>query len=153
MLVYATLAGNSGGAPANIDGGTRTSLVSFGSVIALLGSNGPNCAGLTGTTSNGFNFADDGSCGLPAPDTHAGVDPQLGALGSNGGPTQTRVPRSGSPLIDAIPVASCQADGASGITTDQRGVSRPQGPGCDIGAVEVQPVTPTPLVVTPKFTG
>lgn len=56
----------------------------------------------------------------------------------------------GSALIDAIPVASCQADGAAGITTDERGVARPQGPGCDIGAVEV---AVSAVVVQPRFTG
>jgi len=71
----------------------------------------------------------------------------------NGGPTQTLLPQPGSGLIDAIPVASCQADGASGITTDQRGVARPQGAGCDSGAVEVAVPVATPIVVTPSFTG
>jgi hypothetical protein len=50
--------------------------------------------------------------------------------------------------------SSCQADGAAGITTDQRGVARPQGRGCDIGAVEVQPPSPpSPILVVPRFTG
>jgi hypothetical protein len=45
------------------------------------------------------------------------------------------------------------------VTTDQRGVTRPQGGGCDIGAVEVEvtggPDTPVPdpLVGSPRFTG
>jgi len=46
-------------------------------------------------------------------------DPGLAALASNGGPTETREPLSGSPLVDAIPTGSCQNDGAAGITTDQ----------------------------------
>ncbi len=106
------------------------------------------------TTSNGFNFSDDASCGFTAgTDRQNAGDPNLGALADNGGPTETRLPQSGSPLIDAIPLASCQADGAGGITTDQRGLARPSGPGCDIGAVEVEsfsitlppsePTTPT----------
>jgi predicted outer membrane repeat protein len=60
-----------------------------------------------------------------------GGNPQLGALASNGGPTRTMLPQLGSPVIDAI---ACTAAPA----TDQRGISRPQGPACDIGAVEVQ---------------
>ena len=49
----------------------------------------------------------------------------------NGGSTPSRVPVVGSVLIDAVPasVGSC-----GGV--DQRGVVRPQGAGCDIGAVE-----------------
>ena len=58
--------------------------------------------------------------------------------------TETREPVSGSPLVDAIPTGSCQNDGASGITTDQRFLPRPAGNGCDIGAVEVQPTPPGP---------
>ncbi len=70
-----------------------------------------------------------------------GVDPQLGGLGNNGGPTQTMLPAGSSPAID-------QGKAASGLTTDQRGDPRtvdlgkskpPGGDGTDIGSVEVQP--------------
>lgn len=70
-------------------------------------------------------------------------DPLLGAFQDNGGPTFTMAPGAGS---DAIHNAgSC----ASGITTDQRGVSRPQPSGptfCDIGAVEVDDTAPTTTI-------
>jgi len=83
------------------------------------------------------------------------LDPRLGALADNGGPTQTLLPQTGSPLIDAIVNGACQtASGVVGpITTDQRGLVRPQVPGglCDIGAVEIQ--APAPVVITPTFTG
>jgi hypothetical protein len=57
-------------------------------------------------------------------------------------------------LIDPIPAASCQADGAAGITTDQRGFSRPDtfSPNYDIGAGEVQAASVTPGL-TVAFTG
>jgi len=58
-----------------------------------------------------------------------GGDPQLAALADNGGPTQTMLPLPASPTIDAGSDASCPA-------IDQRGLSRPQGAHCDIGAVE-----------------
>jgi hypothetical protein len=154
-LVYATVVGNSAADSANV--GSEAGLVAFGSVVALRQGGGPNCTIPGSTTSNGFNFSDDASCGFTGTgDRQNAGDPGLGALVNNGGPTQTRLPQTGSLLIDAIPVASCQADGASGITTDQRGVERPQGPGCDIGAVEVEvagptPATPVPAVV--RFTG
>jgi hypothetical protein len=55
----------------------------------------------------------------------------LSPLANNGGPTKTHALVSGSPAIDAIPSAD------PGCTrTDQRGVPRPRGPGCDIGAFE-----------------
>jgi hypothetical protein len=56
-------------------------------------------------------------------------NPQLGPLASHGGPTQTLLNGTGSPALDGV---DCTA--APG--TDQRGVARPQGARCDIGAVE-----------------
>ena len=54
----------------------------------------------------------------------------IGPLANNGGPTQTHALVPGSPAIDAAPAdADCPA-------ADQRGVARPQGAGCDIGAFE-----------------
>lgn len=60
------------------------------------------------------------------------VDPQLGTLGDHGGFGATLLPAAGSPAIDAGDAAACPA-------TDQRGVPRPQGAGCDLGAIEVVP--------------
>ena|SRR5688500_450479 len=102
---------------------------------------------LFASTSNGWNFSDDASCeftNTALGDRESAGDPLLGGLAADG----TRTPLTGSPLIDAIPLASCQADGAAGITTDQIGNPRPSGAGCDIGAVEVQVA---PVVV--RFTG
>ena len=61
------------------------------------------------------------------------ADPLLGPLAENGGPTRTRLPAAGSPLVNVIPTS----DTALCSGTDQRGISRPQGPACDIGSVEV----------------
>lgn len=55
------------------------------------------------------------------------IDPLLGPLANNGGPTQTRLPQAHSPAIDM---------GFCNQLTDQRSVARPQGASCDIGAVE-----------------
>ena len=55
-------------------------------------------------------------------------DPQLEPLANNGGTTQTLLPALASAAVDAI---ACNA-----TTDDQRGVTRPQLTGCDIGAVE-----------------
>jgi len=147
-LVYSTVAQNTAANGSNLGFAT---LASFGAVVAQPVGGGGNCE--VAGTSDGFNFTDDASCGFPASETHAGVDPALGPVAANGGPTPTRLPRPGSPLIDAIPLASCRADGAAAVTTDQRGVTRPQGPACDIGAVEVVPPVPSPIVVVPRFTG
>ena len=152
-LVYVTVTDNTANqAFASLDVGR---LSSFGSVVTNT-AGVANCLVAPDSVSLGYNFSDDDTCRFTAPtDRENAGDPRLGPLGANGGPTQTRVPQAGSPLLDAIPAAAC----APGVTTDQRGVTRPQGGTCDIGAVEVavevaSPTSvPIPLAVTPRFTG
>ncbi len=55
----------------------------------------------------------------------------LGPLQDNGGATPTMLPGPGSAATDAIAPQDCTRP------ADQRGIARPQGAGCDIGAVEV----------------
>jgi hypothetical protein len=50
----------------------------------------------------------------------------------NHGETQTHALLPGSPAIDGAHAIDC-------TPVDQRGVLRPQGAGCDIGAVEATP--------------
>jgi cysteine-rich repeat protein len=57
------------------------------------------------------------------------VDPLLDSLQDNGGSLPTQALFEDSPAVNAGDNASCAA-------TDERGVSRPQGPACDIGAYE-----------------
>ena len=79
----------------------------------------------------------DSSCEVlfPNPTDRQPAAPLLGALGDNGGPTLTRLPSASSPAVDQIPIGTLGlCDGA--LAVDQRGVPRPQGSACDIGAVE-----------------
>src|SRR5574339_133362 len=62
-------------------------------------------------------------------------DPGLLHLADNGGPTQTMALPSNSALVDAGNNTYC-------TSTDQRGTPRPQGTGCDLGAVELDQVFP-----------
>ncbi len=78
--------------------------------------------------SGGRNADSDGTCGLTDPTDLPDIDPLLGPLADNGGSTFTHLPQVGSPLLDAAGVCA---------GTDQRGVVRPQGSACDVGAVEV----------------
>lgn len=86
----------------------------------------PNCFAYAGGVfiDGGGNLSHDSSC----PAAYHSLDPMLGPLANNGGPTQTMALLPGSPAIDTA--ANCPA-------TDQRGVSRPQGSACDIGAYEL----------------
>jgi hypothetical protein len=95
-----------------------------------------------GLVSLGHNLDRDGSCALRSAGDLQAVDPMLGPLADNGGPTLTHALLPGSPAIDAGADARCPA-------TDQRRIRRPVGARCDIGAVEFDPdrdtPTPTPL--------
>jgi hypothetical protein len=108
----------------------------FGSVMALAPKGQTDCL-IPGTTSSrGYNFADQSSCGLNGAHDRTHGSPKLAKLANNGGPGPTQAPRSGSPLIDFIPKATCPA----GITRDERGRPRPDDRehACDIGAYELQ---------------
>ena len=94
----------------------------------------------------GHNLISDRSIEQASPSTIQPTDAQIGFLGLYGGPTETVPLLPGSPAIDA---AECSP------ATDQRGVSRPSGAGCDIGAFEARNdahylvVTTSPVPWTP----
>lgn len=97
---------------------------------------GPDCANFSVIISNGHNLDSDGTCNLvdvtDIPSGNAGLQP---LAVNNPGDTATHALNHSSDAIDNIPV-STNGCGTT-IATDQRGVSRPQGAGCDIGAYEV----------------
>lgn len=84
-------------------------------------------------TSNGYNLEDTNTCGFnTSSDLHGSatrLDPRLGPLQDNGGPTPAHALQPDSPAID---------HGFLCLAIDQRGVLRPQGAACDIGAVEFE---------------
>jgi hypothetical protein len=85
-------------------------------------------------TSLGYNLSssEQSECRLYGSGDQWNVNAMLGPLANNGGPTWTHALLTGSPAIDAGDNGSCPA-------TDQRGVARPQGSSCDIGAYEYEP--------------
>ncbi|MBI1731121.1 CSLREA domain-containing protein [Candidatus Acetothermia bacterium] len=128
----------SGGGIAN------TSSITLKNTIVADSLSGGDCSG--SITSAGHNLDSDGTCGLAALGDLSALDPRLGLLQENGGPTFTQALLSGSPAIDAADNSGCPA-------TDQRGSHRPTlgFPGstltCDIGAYEFgAPVVLMPLV-------
>jgi hypothetical protein len=122
-LQWSTIAGNidpHGNVSSSSLARQAGSLAVSDSIVANNGS--MNCSG--SITDAGGNLAHgDTTC-----TGFASGDPKLGVLADNGGPTKTMLPGAGSAALDQI---VCTQD------ADQRGVARPQGNQCDIGAVEV----------------
>lgn len=80
---------------------------------------------------DGYNIIEDNASNTCGTFFYTGA-PDLGPLNNNGGLTFTHALLGSSPAIDAIPSDSCL------LPKDQRGVTRPLGYGCDIGAYEVE---------------
>jgi hypothetical protein len=88
-------------------------------------------------TDSGYNLDDDGSCAFTAArHSHSDVAADLGPLQDNGGPTETEEPTPASPALGQIPTGTVANAILLCPGVDQRGVDRPQGAECDIGAVE-----------------
>jgi hypothetical protein len=74
------------------------------------------------------------------------LDPQLGPLANNGGPTLTLALLHGSPALAAGDDALLGPP--YNLTTDQRGSPRNTGAHVDIGAFQFQPIATPPLLTT-----
>lgn len=127
-LDFVTIAGNTAsGSNGALDVENDGTIALSNSIVAEnAGNDCRDSATGTGLTDAGGNFFGDTTC-----NGSADGNPMLGPLVMSAGLTPTMAPQSGSPVIDAT---ACEA----GVTADQRGISRPQGSGCDIGAVEVE---------------
>jgi len=81
----------------------------------------------------------EGTCGFDQPTDQPNVsadDLKLGPLADNGGLTETRALLPGSVAIDQA--EDCLDADDAPLTTDQRGIVRPQGSTCDVGAFELE---------------
>jgi hypothetical protein len=85
----------------------------------------------------GNNLEDTDTCGFDQADDQPNTPLVLGPLADNGGPTPTQAIPSPSAAADQGDDALCSAPPVSGV--DQRGITRPQGSACDIGAFEATP--------------
>ena len=108
-----------------------------GLATAVLDASRTACSRSTGAaTAARRRSPTEGTTSPPAmrtcPISFATGDPNLGPLQDNGGPSWTVSLQAGSAAIDQIP-----ATGADCPATDQRGVARPAGAKCDIGAYEL----------------
>jgi hypothetical protein len=99
-----------------------------------------NCYGIV--HSNGYNLSSDNSCNFTGPGDMNNIDPLLGPLQNNGGPTETLAEPLGSPTIDAGNPSGCTDGQGHLLQTDQRGFPRPgedkHDHRCDMGAYESQ---------------
>jgi hypothetical protein len=145
-IVNSTIVNNNGGTRSNVGGGLLASqgtITVENSIVADNTVNNPaagtpsDCGG-SGISSLGYNLESGTDCGFKATGDLQNTDPLFmsGFQQDYGGNTDTLALQATSPAIDAIPAnaAGCNA-------TDQRGIARPQGTGCDIGAYELfQPI-------------
>jgi hypothetical protein len=133
-LTYATITGNTG----PIGGGVVAIGGTYHATGTIISGNtapngSPDCAfaseGETPFSTSGYNLVGAECTTTPAPTDLVGVNAMLAGLADNGGPTETVALLRNSPAIDAGGGPACPS-------TDQRGVQRPQGIACDIGAFE-----------------
>ncbi len=124
---------------ANFDGAANIenfgSLVMRNSLVAG-GVGGPDCTGPIDATA-GHNLDGDGTCVASGGPGNLTAPALLFALADNGGPVPTHAPAIDSPLIDAGNPSTPGSGGDACLASDARGVARPQGGGCDIGAFEL----------------
>ena len=151
-VTNSTLSGNSahlGGGIFIFSGGTvsLTNTLLAANTVTVLGANCENTSGGT-LTDGGHNleFNPTNTCGFSTANHDVLADPHLGALGSNGGPTQTMALLTGSSAIARVNATVCaNTSGTDPVAgKDQRGDLR-QVAVCSIGAYEAQPATPNPL--------
>lgn len=94
---------------------------------------GNDCSGSMAPTGN--NLTLDGSCGLAV--SFPNTDPLIMTLGDYGGATPTHALMPASPAVNASNDCTLM-DTFTRVETDQRGVARPQGARCDLGAFELE---------------
>ena len=131
-ITNSTFSGNTGshGMFTNVNNPSLTSLT-LKNTIVNTNDAGLNCRGVI--TNGGNNLENGTSCGWDSNNgSMSNTNPTLGSLQNNGGPTDTFALLPGSPAIDGV-IYNAPNDCPA---TDQRGIARPQGPRCDIGAYE-----------------
>ena len=155
---FTTVSGNS--ASNNSAGGIFNAVFSTLNIknsIVANSTSGGDCSNSGTFNATGVNFTTNGTC--PGFTVVTSAQLNLGPLADNGGNTQTHALLPGSVAIDAAPdcndVFGNPASPKPGaptalVTSDQRGIGRPQGNACDVGSYELVPCTTTPTVVCPE---
>jgi len=136
IIANSTFSGNSANSGAGIYNNTGE-ITSIANTIIAYNTNN-NCFGTAPSNSSKL-LTDSTGCDSWGGDNTLLPD-HLGPLASNGGPTQTMallLSAPTNPAIDTGDTTTCSGSLVLGL--DQRGVTRPQGPACDIGAFEQEP--------------
>src|SRR5688572_23024288 len=108
-ILNSTFVSNTNGALSYCNGFGPNKMTIKSTILAY--NNGPNC---TGVDDGGHNISSDSSGGFTHPFSLENIDPLLGPLANNGGPTLTLALLATSPAIDASGPTDCTA-------MDQRG--------------------------------
>ena len=139
-IYNSTFVNNQGVAGGTINANFAT-LTAYNTIFT--GSTNDTCTNGSGTVViNASNLADDNTCD----NATVSADMQLSSLGNYGGETKTYEPLIGSPAVDAGTEAVCAAAPVNNV--DQRGVVRPFGSQCDVGAVELEITESVPMIVS-----
>ena len=122
-------------------------------ILALNAPSGFDCVGTL--SSLGYNLIGDNTgCTVTANTGDlfgtgaAPINPGIGLLANNGGPTLTQGLLAGSPALNTGNPAMPGSGVDTCLATDQRGIARPTGIACDIGAFEG--TLPVPMALTPN---
>lgn len=135
-LTNVTLSGNQSTIFAAGGGIFNTGTPMLKNTIVADSPTGGNCYPSLGGTAN---LSSDNTCGFGA--GRDNINAMLGPLANNGGSMQTHALLPGSPAINFGTNTGCPS-------TDQRGVPRPIGPFCDVGAYEFAgPFVYLPLIL------
>ncbi|MCB0256721.1 MAG: hypothetical protein KDI55_23625, partial [Anaerolineae bacterium] len=130
MTIYnSTIDGNNVSGSNGVVNNVTGSLTLYNTIVS--NNEGVDCTGTL--TADSFNLDNDGTCDNATSKTVAEIN--LQPLADNGGHTFTMALGSSSAALDTADDAVCAASPVNGL--DQRGVVRPQGVHCDVGAFEV----------------
>jgi len=145
-LTHSTVTNNTGNESVHFDSNVSPTNATFNNTIIDGSITGANVNGSTLVGGNNL-FASDDS-GILGTGNRSNIDPLLGPLADNGGPTLTHALLSGSPAVNSGN-SSLSVDG-SGIPllTDQRGETRSRFGAVDIGAFETEFEESNSLVVS-----
>jgi hypothetical protein len=135
-----TIASNTGAGPNNGGG-----ILNQGNTLmtnTIVANNNPQDCSSINFMDQGNNLDSDNTCRFNRSSSLTNANAQLGTFGSYGGQTQTIPLGASSPAINAGNNFAC--NGQPVVHMDQRGVNRPQGTYCDMGAFELQLAAPGP---------